>query len=381
MKGLFKILFIPILSLMFMALGSGLFTTFVSVRLDLEGISSTSIGVIASSFNAGILAGAILSPSLAVKFGCMRSLIAIYALNTIVILLHLFWIDPFYWAFLRFFSGIALGSFFTVMESWFLKEGSPSMRSQALSLYLIAYYIAVSGGQLLLSAADPLLNSLFYLSAAFSASAAIPLLLGTKNAPTFEKKAISPTPSSRLPYIGFFCAMASGIVIASIYGLIPFYGNAIGLSLGQISLFMCVIIAGGFLFQWPLAKWSDISGHSRVLKVVCLLAMLCSLSSAAIDGFSFSWLLVFGWLFGGASFALYPLSLAFLCDGVEDARLAHTVGKFVIAYSIGAILGPLGTSLCIKQFGAPGLFYFLATVSALSGLITFLKKSKGSATN
>ncbi len=372
MKALFKILLMPILSLMCMALGSGLFTTFVSIRLELAGAGPFIIGLAASSFNAGILAGGLFSARAVLKLGCSRSLILIYAINAGTILLHSLWIDPIYWTILRFVSGVALGAFFTVMESWFLKASSPSMRSQALSLYLIAYYIAVSSGQLLLNTANPLLLNIFLISAAFSAAAAIPLLASKQPSPLFEHKA-APSPSPGRPHLGYFCAAASGIVIASIYGLIPFYGKTIGLSLGQISLLMSVIISGGFLFQWPLAKWSDTSGHSRVLKAVCILAMLASLCAAFVDGLSFSWLLFISWLFGGASFALYPLSLAFLCDGMDEEKIPGVVGKFVAAYSVGAILGPLGTSLFIERIGAAGLFYFLSLVCALSGLIPFFK--------
>lgn len=377
MKALFKTLLIPILSLMCMALGSGLFTTFVSIRLELAGAGSFLIGLAASSFNAGILVGGLFSARLALKLGCSRSLILIYALNAGAILLHALWIDPIYWTLLRFLSGIALGAFFTVMESWFLKTSSASMRSQALSLYLIAYYIAVSSGQLLLSVVDPFLFTIFFMAAAFSASAAIPLLTTKRDLPFFEHKP-SASSSGNRPHLGYFCAIASGVVIASIYGLIPFYGKTIELSLGQISLLMCVIISGGFLFQWPLAKWSDTSGHSRVLKAVCILAMLASLASGLIDGHSFPWLLFAAWLFGGASFALYPLSLAFLCDGMEEEKIPSVVGKFVAAYSVGAILGPLGTSFFIEQLGSAGLFYFLGLICALSGLIPFFKRSTSS---
>lgn len=371
---LLKTLFIPIISLMCMALGSGLFTTFVSIRLELAGAAPSLIGLAASSFNGGILAGAILSPRLATKLGCSRSLLLIYAINTGAILLHALRIDPIYWICLRFCSGMALGGFFTVMESWFLKASLPAMRSQALSLYLIAYYFAVSGGQLLLNTVDPLLYSLFFMAAAFSASAAIPLFASKKDLPSFESTPAPPAFLGRRS-LGYFCAIASGIVIASIYGLVPYYGKAVGLTLGQISLLMSVIISGGFLFQWPLGKWSDTSGHTRVLKTVCLLAMLFSLSAGIIDGLSFPWLLLICWLFGGASFALYPLSLAFLCEGVGQENLPGLVGKFVAAYSIGAILGPLATSFCIEMIGAPGLFYFLGFICAASGMIVSLKRS------
>src|SRR5690606_7027690 len=88
MKALFKSLLTPILSLIFMALGHGLFTTFVAIRLEIAGCYTELIGLAAACFNAGILAGAFLSPRWTLKLGCSRTLILLYATNTGVILLH-----------------------------------------------------------------------------------------------------------------------------------------------------------------------------------------------------------------------------------------------------------------------------------------------------
>lgn len=378
MKALFKSLLTPILSLIFLALSHGLFTTFVAVRLEMDGCCAGLIGLAAACFNGGILAGAFLSPRWAIKLGCSRTLILLYAANTGIILLHALWIDAYYWMGLRFIAGIVLGAFFTVMESWFLKASLPTMRSQALSLYLIAYYIAVSSGQLLLAGADPLLSTIFFLAAALSAAAAIPLAIGKRDLPaSVPEKIRLRTPAQRL-HLGFFGGIASGVVIASIYGLGPIYGKTVGLTIPEISVMMAVTISGGFLFQWPIGKWGDASGHSKVLKVTCFAAALLGICLGALHGLPFPWLLLLCCLFGGASFSLYPLSLAYVCEDVAEERIPNAAGKFVAAYGLGAILGPLATSLCIEVFGGAGLFYFLASICALSGLVAFLKPSRDS---
>jgi len=368
MPDLLRSLFVPLLSLLFLALSHGLFTTFVSVRLELEGSSPALIGMTMSCFNAGLLAGASLAPRWAVKFGYSRTLILLYAANSAIVLLHALWIEAYYWMALRVIAGIAIGGFFTVMESWFLKKSQPTMRSQALSVYLIAYYVALSSGQLLLGISDPLTFNVFFIAATLSLSAAIVLGTGKRDFPPPLQEKISCTPMKRL-HLGFLGGVASGIVIASLYSLGPVYGKEMGLTLEQISFLMAVIIAGGFLFQWPLGKWGDISGHNKVMSYTCFAAALIGLCIGILPEIPLSLLLILSCLFGGASFALYPLSMAYVCEGVEEARLPATAGKFIIAYSIGAILGPLTTSFFIEMLGPSGLFYFLASACAISGLL------------
>lgn len=374
MYQLIQALLPPIASLFLTALGSGLLTTFVSIRLDLEGTSPLLIGVIGSVFYLGILIGAFASPRWAARFGYAKTLMILYGVNALAILLHAVWVDPYYWIALRFAIGVAMGGFFTVIESWFLRASRMDMRSQALSLYLICYLAALSLGQLLLNVSSVRGAGPFFLAGVLSALAIVPIGLASKDSPSDLKKTLPTRNLFHMPFFGFFGGLISGLIIACIYIQVPVYGKEIGLTIQKLSLFMAVIIFGGFALQWPMGKWADLSGRQTILGIASFGSAVLAVCIGILGAVSFPLLLILGALFGGLSFALYPLSMAYMCEGVEEEHLPAAAGKFVSSYGIGAVLGPVVASFFLIRLGSAGVFFYMAIACALLGLVPLIRK-------
>jgi MFS family permease len=70
-------------------------------------------------------------------------------------------------------------------------------------------------------------------------------------------------------------------------------------------------------------------------------------------------------VFGGFSFALYPLCVAHTNDHLGGAERISASGGLILAYSAGATLGPLISSGTMAFAGAAGLF---ASTGGISGL-------------
>src|SRR5690606_4500853 len=82
-------------------------------------------------------------------------------------------------------------------------------------------------------------------------------------------------------------------------------------------------------------------------------------------------LLMFGALFGGLSFALYPLCVAHANDHLQPEQRIAASGGLVLAYSAGAAAGPLLAASFMTALGVAGLFVFIAVgagVALLFGL-------------
>jgi MFS family permease len=360
----------PMISLILLILGSGLFTTFVSVRLELAGSSPETIGLIASAFYGGILLGSIRSLAWIARIGHLRSLVALCAANSALILLHALWIDPLFWGFLRFCGGFVMGALFVVIESWFLLSSDSSVRSRSLSLYLLIFYIALSLGQLLLNVADPLTLIPYCLASTLSSLSILPIVISSVEIPIHSSnqrlsfmKVFSHSPR------GFLGGIASGMLLASIYGLGPVYGQGEGFSISEVATLMSVIVFGGVSLQWPLGKWADLFNRRKVLAFACFAAAFFGYLIASIEGASWALRLVLLWLFGGFSFVLYPLSMTLTCEGVQEQHIVSATGGFVLLYGLGAIAGPLIAPLFMNWVGSAGLFYFLAAICLLMGLI------------
>jgi MFS family permease len=370
MLQIFKTLTYPLASLVFLILGSGLFTTFIAVRLDLAGSSSAMIGLIASAFYAGILAGSFCSPAWVARLGHLRAMVALCSANSAIILLHALWINPLYWALLRFLSGMAMGALFVIFESLFILLSNSSTRSQTLSLYLFVFYTSLSLGQLLLKIADPSSLLPYCIAGLLSSMAILPIAIFSLPIPSYEfDKRYSLREIFSISPRGFMGGAASGVVLASIYGLGPVYGQSMGLSITDIATLMSVIIFGGLSLQWPMGKWADLFSRRKVLAFACFAAALCSSLIGTFDWVSWPMKLSLLWLFGGFSFVLYPLSMAFACETIQEGKIVAATGGFVLAYGMGAIAGPLIAPLFMNWIGSGGLFYFLASTCFAMGLI------------
>ena len=373
MLQLLTALFYPIVSLIILILGSGFFTTFVSVRLGLEGASNELIGVVTSAFYTGILLGSFRSPRWISRIGHLRVLVALCAASSAFTLGMSLWTHPLFWALLRFLSGVAMGGLFVVIESWFLLLSRTDMRGQALSVYLAVFYMALSIGQFFIGTVDPTGFTPFCISGGLSALAILPIVIFDLQLP----QAIHAETGSfwdvfRASGRGCFGGIVSGMLLSAIYGLGPAYAEEIGLSGQGIATFMFMIIFGGLCLQWPLGKLADLTSRRGTLILAALGAAIFSAFIGVLDTSSWSSLMILCWLFGGFSFVVYPLSMAFTCEGIDEKRIVAATGGFVLAYGIGAIIGPLIAPLFMGWSGPGGLFYFLALICLTLAIISLI---------
>jgi len=75
-------------------------------------------------------------------------------------------------------------------------------------------------------------------------------------------------------------------------------------------------------------------------------------------------LLLLGALFGGLSFALYPLCVAHANDRLTAAERVGAGAGLVLVYSAGAAAGPLAGAASMSALGSAGLFLFIAASAA-----------------
>jgi MFS family permease len=366
----------PLLSLVFMMMASGLFNTFVSVRLEIEGSSAESIGVVTSALYLGITIGSLRIDRWVSKIGHIRSFVVFAVVLATVVLAQAFWIDPWYWSMLRFIAGICMAGVFIVIESWLLLQSPPEMRGTILSSYLAVLYIALSSGQFLINVSDPKGVFPFFITAILVIGSILPITLRKVSVPKLtEHPKLNFIQLFRISPHGFIGGIVSGMLLAAIYGLVPVYAKEIGMSVSEIGTFMAVLIFGGFSLQWPLGLLADKLGRRRILNAVSFTTSLLALAIALFGSTSLPLLYLLAALFGGFSFTLYPISMAYACERVEEGQIVAATGSFVLSYGIGAVVGPLLAPIAMGLFTNDGLFYFLGLISLILGLIGLKRPS------
>ena len=345
-------------------LGNGALGTLLGLRLAIEGHPSWVIGAVMSGYFIGIVAGGFFSHKLIIGVGHIRAFSVLATIMSAATLAHPLLDDPIAWGVLRFVQGYCMAGLAMCTESWLSERSTNETRGRIFSLYQIAVYLSQGIGQLLLNLGELSGFTLFVFASILLSLALVPVAASQVQAPTLptprrfgirELYAVSP--------LGMIGSFASGLILGAFYSLAPLFAQMTKLSIADTTQFMSAVIIGGLLLQWPIGRISDnidrrsvLIGVSLAIAVVCL-AMILGSGSGLLA------LLVLGAVFGGVSFTLYPLSVSHANDYIDPADLIPASGGLIIAYGLGATIGPMGAAAVIELQGAIGLFTFIAAMS------------------
>jgi len=340
--------------------GSGFLATLISLRLERGGTSTIVIGAVATAYFAGLVVGALRAGSIVRRVGHIRAFAAFVALLSASTLAYALFTHPFFWAWLRLIDGVCVAGVFICLESWLNDRAEVETRGGILAAYMVALYSGQAVGQLLLGASGALPAVPFQLASILISLAIIPLCLTRSAAPApAEASAFSIHTLFTASLLGTVGAVATGLMLGAFYGLAAVHVRRLGLDLTQTANFMMIVILGGVALQWPLGHLSDRYDRRRVIVLSFAATMVVSLALAflSIPGFA---LLATGALFGGLSFALYPLCVAHCNDRLLASERVAASGRLVLLYSIGAALGPVCAATFMTAVGTGGLFLFIA---------------------
>ncbi|MBI3508445.1 MAG: MFS transporter [Chlamydiia bacterium] len=374
---LVRTLLAPLLSLVFMNIACGFFNTYVSVRLDIQGYRADTIGIVSAALYGGVLLGSLLLGRWINRVGHIWAFTVFSATSAALIFAHSFWIDPLYWSVLRLLCGVCLAGIFIVVESWFLLQSTAENRGGALSIYLAVFYLALSLGQFVINFAPIESSAPFFITSSLLLGSILPIRRAKQSAPAPQSNAVPMRLIDlfRASPVGFWGGIVSGMVLGATYSLVPVYALTEGLMMFELGLLMAILIFGGLSLQWPMGRWSDKGARRRVLQWACMAASAFSIAIALVGSVSQVLLFAMMWFFGGFTFTIYPLSMAYLCEKVPQEQIVSATGGFVLCYAAGAIAGPLIGAFAMDLLGPAGLFYFIGLVTYLLGASAVEKKS------
>lgn len=353
-------------------LASGLLNTLVSARMAVAGFSTTTTGIVLSSFYTGLLAGSFVCHRVIQRIGHIRAFTAFAAITTAAALLHGLYLSPWFWILLRFLSGATAIGLFMVIESWLNECCESHYRGRVFSIYMSLIYLGTGIGQQLLNVGDIQGQELFIIAGILFSICLVPVSITGGIHPGLPKtqsyKFISIFRKTPLGMLGCF---AAGLTNSAFFAMMPVFCTAIGLSLHELSWIMSVTVFCGLAAQWIVGSLSDRFDRTMVLFVVVAAITVVSGIMFIKGETSFGELALGMGLFGALMFAVYPLSVARTHDifGGKDA-VAVSAG-LLLAYSIGASVSPLLASGVMTLLDSPfGLFAFWGFNSTVLAVFT-----------
>ena len=357
--------------LLLLTLAIAVLNTLVPLWLAHENLPTWQVGMVSSSFFTGNLLGTLMTGSLIKRFGFNRS----YYLASLIFavgcaglgLMVGFWS----WMVWRFIAGVGCAMIWVVVESALMCSGTSRNRGRLLAAYMMVYYVGTVLGQLMVSKLPTDLMSVLPWVTGMVLAAILPLLftrIVNQSSEHQEATHIWPMLRLRQARLGVNGCIISGIVLGSLYGLMPLYLNHQGVSDSGIGFWMAVMVSAGIVGQWPVGRLADRFGRLLVLRVqvfVVIMGCLAMLSNAAMAPALF--------ILGAAGFTLYPVAMAWACEKVEHHQLVAMNQALLLSYTIGSLLGPTFTSMLMQNFSDNLLFIMIASVSFIY-LLMLLRK-------
>jgi len=354
-----------------MLLSNGLYTTLISVRLDLDAAPSWVIGIATSAYYLGFMIGCLQIEPFIKRIGHIRAFAIFAALSTIVSLLPGMIADKTTWIVMRCIAGFAIAGTYIVIESWLLSSSNAKNYGRVVSIYMISLYGGQSLGQLLLNIGSPYQITQFGIASILACLSIIPVCLTYRPSPALEEStSLSLFKLYQVSPTGFVNVFVAGMILASVYGFLPVFVNAYAGGMKEVSITMLLVILGGVSLQYPIGHVSDIFDRSWVMLFLTIATGVVSIATILSIAYSkiLFWALIT--LFGGIAFTLYPIGISHTCDRVSKESIVAVISGLVLSYSAGAIIGPLIAPLFMAYFGGQGLFIYFAVLTALMTIFT-----------
>ncbi|WP_164661274.1 MFS transporter [Tropicibacter sp. Alg240-R139] len=353
-----------LLGICLLLVGNGLQGTLLGVRGEIEGFSTFQMSIVMSAYFIGFLGGSRMAPELIRRVGHVRVFAALASFISAVMILYPALPNMWVWILGRVIIGFCFSGVYVTAESWLNNAADNSNRGKALSLYMIVQMIGIISAQGLIQVGDPGGYEAFIIASILVSISFGPILLSISPTPAFDTtKRMTLREIMTISPLGCVGMFLLGGIFSAQFGMSSVYGATIGLSLGNLSLFVATFYIGALFLQYPLGWVSD-----RMDRRFLIMGVAAVGGAAAVVGMmfgdQFSMLLVSAFVIGGMSNPLYSLLIAYTNDYLEHDDMAAASGGLVFINGLGAIAGPMITGWLMGDalLGPPGFFALMAAL-------------------
>jgi len=344
--------------------GIGQGAPLLSLLLEARGTDVTVNGINAAAAFAGVIVGPLLAPRGVRALGMRNFLLLCFALEIAICPLLKLFDGLGAWFALRAFVGMVGASIFTTSEAWINLLAGDAGRGRIVGLYAAALSAGFGVGPLLLSFTGIQGWPPFLVNAAIIGVGALPLLrVGNVTRDFGREPGTHPfTMFARAPLILLSVALF-GLYEATLLALLPIWGVRLGFSPDLAAATLSAVYIGSVVLQLPIGWLSDKTERLTMLRVcggIGLLGAIC-IAALAVPGPALLGLVA---VWGGVATAIYPVALSMAGDRFRGGELVTANAAIIIAYGLGALIGPGLGGAAMDLWDKQGLFWFFILLFA-----------------
>jgi len=366
------------LGMFMLMVGNGLQGTLLGLRGDQEGFSTFALSIVMSGYFVGFLFSSKVTPELIRRVGHVRVFAALGSTISAVLIMYPVLVEPWAWTVGRIIIGFCFCGVYITAESWLNDASSNETRGKALSIYMMVQMVGIVFAQYIVSQGDVGGFTLFIIPSILVSMAFAPILLSIRPTPQFEQtKPLSIKRLIKASPLGCMGMFLLGGVFASQFGMSAVYGSQVGLTVGQISLFVSAIYIAALVAQYPIGWASDKIDRRILISWISMIGGAGSLIAFFIPG-NFTIILISAAILGGTSNPLYALLIAYTNDYLEREDMAAASGGLLFINGLGAIAGPLIVGTMMEKLGANAFWLFTGVLMFLVGFYAMYRMTRRS---
>jgi MFS family permease len=353
-------------------LQAGVAMPLVPLALELRGHDRLTIGIVAAAWGVGMLATAPHIPRLAARWGAVPFIVGAVVAGSALTVAYTLTDNVVAWFIFTLLHGVVGGVPWIVSEIWMNVVVEEKRRGRVMAVYAMLVALGLALGPFVLQVVGVYGPKPFLSCAALALLVAVPLLPYWKTAPKIEHHAdsgymlvIVGAPLAMLA--GFACGLGEQVA----FSFLPVYAVGAGVAPETGALWLSTFVIGNVVLQWPIGWMADHFDRRAVLAGCTLASALLVILLSAVPAQSLAVIAVIA-LWGGLSFAIYPVGLALLGQRFGDGDIARANTAFSMLYIVGGLIGRPLAGAAMDAVGDPGLGWTLAVFYAIAAVASLL---------
>jgi MFS family permease len=312
----------------------------VSLLLEQRGVDASLNGLNTGCTFIGVMIGPLLAPRFVRWLGIRDFLLVCFTLDIALFLSMKVFDSLGAWFVLRAVLGLVGSSIFTSSEAWINLLAGDAGRGRIIGIYAAALSAGFGIGPLLLTFTGFSGWLPWLANSAITALAMTPILSVGDAARDFgRERGGSPLAMFvRAPFIMCVVAMF-GLYEAALMALLPIWGVREGMDSVTAAATLTAVYGGSILLQMLVGWLSDKVSRIAALGLCGIVGLSGALTLALLRmplPITLSVLVVWG----GIAAGIYPIALSMAGDRFRGAELVTVNAAIIMAYGLGALIGP-----------------------------------------